>query len=168
MGESDQPDQDPVDDDQAIERDILEHRKFSWEEAIARQAGKNLMKGASPVSTKRQAEFFIEKYLREELVDSERALRIVLDRYVTESEVLLQLEFKKPLVALAICIEDLLAAEPRLSEFVRQVDAQWGQLYEERPYFQREGSAAHPDDPYTIESVRQRLTAFLQQLRGSD
>ena len=160
-----QPDP-PVDDDQAIEREILEHRKFSWEEAIARQAGKDLMKGASPVSTKQQAELQIEKYLRENLPDAERALRIVLDRRVTESEVLFERGYEQPLVALAMYVEGLLASDGGLEEFVREVDAEWGQLYGERPYFQRAGSAAHPDDPYSIAAVHGKLAGLHSKLRG--
>lgn len=166
MADHDEEPDKPVDDDQQIERDILEHRKFSWEEAIARQAGKNLMKGASPITTKQQAETVIEKYLRENLPDAERALQIALDRRVTESEVLFQMGYEQPLVALAIYVEDLLAAEGRLVEFVREVDFQWGQLYEERPYFQLAGAEAHEDDPYSVAMVQQRLTALLERLRG--
>ena len=156
----------PVDDDKAIEREILEHRKFTWEEAIARQAGKDLMKGASPATTKQQAETVIEKYLRNNLPDAERALRIVLDRRVTESEVLFQMSYQQPLVALAVYVEDLLAAEGRLVDFVRAVDAQWGQLYGERPYFQKRGQEPHADDPYSIAGVRQKLAKLLERLRG--
>jgi hypothetical protein len=35
---------------------------------------------------------------------------------------------------------------------------------DERPHFERTGSAAHPDDPYTVESVRNTLAGVLQQL----
>jgi hypothetical protein len=34
----------------------------------------------------------------------------------------------------------------------------------ERPHFEREGSPRHPDDPYTVESVRNALSRLLQQL----
>lgn len=124
------------------------------------------MKGASPVSTKQQAELFIEKYLRENLPDAERALRIVLDRRVTESEVLFQMNYEQPLVALGIYVEDLLAAEGGLVEFVREVDTEWGRLYGERPFFQRGDSPAHEDDPYPIASVQQKLADLLSKLRG--
>ena len=167
MSDEEKNEDPPIDDDKAIEREILENRKFSWEEAIARQAGKDLMKGASPITTKQQAELAIEKYVRDHLPDAERALRIVLDRRVTESEVLFQMNYQQPLVALAIYVEDLLKSEARLIEFVREVDAQWGQLYEERPFFQRPGAPAHPDDPYPIETVRQKLAGLLEHLRGT-
>lgn len=34
----------------------------------------------------------------------------------------------------------------------------------ERPYLDREGSPAHPDDPYTGASVRTKLTEIIKQL----
>jgi hypothetical protein len=34
----------------------------------------------------------------------------------------------------------------------------------ERPYFEKEGAPQHPDDPYTVESVRNALSGFLKQL----
>jgi hypothetical protein len=34
----------------------------------------------------------------------------------------------------------------------------------ERPYFENEGSPLHPDDPYTVESVRNALSGLLEQL----
>lgn len=168
MAEQEKQPDSPNEDEKAIEREILEGRKFSWEEAIARQAGKDLLKGASPITTKQQAELAIENYVRQHLPDAERALRIVLDRRVTESEVLFQMNYEQPLVALAMYVEDLLNSENRLVEFVREVDTQWGQLYGERPYFQKPGSAPHPDDPYPIESVRQKLASFLTFMRGGE
>ena len=41
----------------------------------------------------------------------------------------------------------------------------------ERPYFEKEGAPQHPDDPYTVESVRNALSGLLKQLavgEGSD
>jgi hypothetical protein len=34
----------------------------------------------------------------------------------------------------------------------------------ERPYIEKEGSSSHPDDPYTVESVRSALSDILKQL----
>jgi len=47
---------------------------------------------------------------------------------------------------------------------VRQADARWGEMYDERPYFQQPGQTAHPDDEYTHESVRQALVDCLRDL----
>ena len=168
MAEQEKQPDSPNEDEKSIEREILEGRKFSWEEAIARQVGKDLMKGASPITTKQQAELAVENYVGQQVPDAERALRIALDRRVTESEVLFQMNYEQPLVALAIYVEDLLNSENRLVEFVREVDTQWGQLYGERPYFHKPGSAPHPDDPYPIESVRQKLASLLNFMRGGE
>ena len=34
----------------------------------------------------------------------------------------------------------------------------------ERPYFEKEGFPHHPEDPYTLESVRNALCELLKQL----
>jgi hypothetical protein len=38
----------------------------------------------------------------------------------------------------------------------------------ERPYFERKGSPRHPDDPYTVESVRSTLCRILEQLAAGE
>jgi hypothetical protein len=38
---------------------------------------------------------------------------------------------------------------------------------DERPYFEREGSPIHPDDPYTVESIRKALSEILKQLTAA-
>lgn len=53
-------------------------------------------------------------------------------------------------------------------EFVRQVDVRWGELYQERPMFQRPGQAPAPEDEYTDESVRQILTSLLEKLQEDE
>jgi hypothetical protein len=51
-----------------------------------------------------------------------------------------------------------------LEELVRDADIEWGRLMRERPYFEREGAPRHPDDPYTVESVRTVLSALVKDL----
>jgi hypothetical protein len=41
---------------------------------------------------------------------------------------------------------------------------EWGRVMGERHYFEIEGSPRHPDDPYTVESVRKTLAELLKQL----
>jgi hypothetical protein len=41
----------------------------------------------------------------------------------------------------------------------------WGELYQERPLFQRTGQAPDPADEYTYESVRRKLILLLEKLR---
>jgi hypothetical protein len=51
-----------------------------------------------------------------------------------------------------------------LEELVRDADIEWGRVMGERPYFEKEGSPHNPDDPYTVESVRDALSERLKQL----
>jgi len=145
-----------------LEQEILAHRKFSLAEAVGRMGG-DLLKGASPITGKRQAELAIEHYLRKHLADAEGALLRVLQRRVRESEILLK-GYEQPYEALTQVIESLLDSEQRLRSFVGRIDTEWGRLYSERPYFEVEGRPAHPQDPYTLASVRDQLTKLLAEL----
>jgi hypothetical protein len=55
-----------------------------------------------------------------------------------------------------------------LKELVRNADCEWGRIMEERPFFEKEGAPPHPEDPYTIESVRRSLSDLLQQLAADN
>ncbi len=69
-----------------------------------------------------------------------------------------------PLVALRQIIEAILNNKELFYEFVRQVDFKWGQIYDERPYFQRPGQPSHPEDEYSHDSVREQLVSLLKTL----
>ena len=90
----------------------------------------------------------------------------MLQRRVRESGDLLATRWERPLAALARITEQILTSEEQLAGFVRDVDAEWGRLYSERPHFQRPGEAPHRDDPYTFRSVRVALSGLLDALRG--
>ena len=150
--------------DDEIEQEILAHRKFSLAEAIGRMGG-DLLKGTSPVTGKRQAELVIEHYLRKNLPDAEGALQVALLRRVKESEVLLK-GYEQPFDVLSRILESLLDSKERLRSFVGRVDAEWGHLYSQRPYFEIEGRSPHPQDPYTFDSVRDQLARLLADLSG--
>jgi hypothetical protein len=156
----------PSPEDAEIERAIRSSRKFSLPEAIGRMGGGGLLKGASPVTGKRQAELEIERYLESHLVDAGGALEIVLLRRVRESEVLLKMGYDQPLTALDVFCERILSSEGLLRDFVNEVDAEWGRIYLERPHFQKNGRPADPEDPYTFASVRIVLTRLMAKLRG--
>jgi hypothetical protein len=153
--------------DAELEREIREDRKFTLEEGIMRLAGPGMMNGESPVSRKQQSEAKIESYVRCHLLDAGGALPIVLVRYVTNGELFLA-NFEQPLAVLANCIEQILGSDYLLAEMVRAADAEWGRVLGERPYFEREGSLPHPDDPYTVESVRSTLTQLLEKVTADD
>jgi hypothetical protein len=153
--------------DAALEREIRNSRKFTLEEAIGRLAGPGAMKGASPIARKQQAEYEIESYIRNNLPDAGGALRIVLNRRVKQSEILLK-NYEQPLVALAAYCQQVLDSEFNLKELVREADTEWGRQLGERPYFEKEGSPPHPDDFYTFQSVRSALTEFIKQLAAGE
>ena len=162
---SDERDRRKDPDDAELEREVRAQRKFSLSEAIGRAAG-DLMKGTSPVTRERQAELEIELYLEDRLADAAGALAAVLGRRVLASEALLEAGFERPLEALAEETRRLLESEARLRRLVTQVDAEWGKMYSERPYFEAPGAAPRPGDPYTVASVRAALTRLLEDLRA--
>jgi hypothetical protein len=87
----------------------------------------------------------------------------VLHRNVKGSELLLH-NFDQPLVVLAGYCQRILDSDYLLKELVRDADAEWGRVMGERPFFEVEGTPPQPDDPYTVESVRNALTGLLKQL----
>jgi hypothetical protein len=160
---SDNQDHDRREAELELEREIRNERKFSLEEAIGRLAGPGAMKGESPVTRLQRAEIEIASWLRSHLGDSGGALEIVLHRGVKGSELLLH-SSDRPLVVLAGYCQQVLDSDHLLKELVRHADIEWGRIMGERPLFEMAGSPCHPDDPYTIESVRQTLSRLLAQL----
>lgn len=149
--------------DEALEREIRQGRKFSLAEAIGRLAGPGMMKGESPATRKQQADAVIESYLNGHLLGGE--LCAVLFRQVRESELLLH-NLDQPLVVLAACIQRILNTHYLLQELVRECDFEWGRVNGERPYFQKDGVEAHPEDPYTVASVRNKLSRLIDALNS--
>ena len=149
--------------DAELEREIRQGRKFTAGEAMARLAGPGAMKGASPISRVQQAETEIGAWLRSNLTDPAGALQALLHRQLKGSELLL-INLDNPLLALANYSQQLLASDYDLEELVREADVEWGRRMEERPYFNKKDSLAHPDDPYTIENVRTALGEVLKQI----
>jgi hypothetical protein len=150
----------PSDADADLEREIRKERKFSLADAIGRLAGPGMMKGVSPVARKQQSEMEIEAYLERHLIDAAAILPAVLLRRVKGSELLLN-NFDQPLFVLASYIQRVLDSEYLLKELVREADIEWGRTLGERPYFEKDGCPPHPDDPYTIESVRVILSRLM-------
>lgn len=148
--------------DAELRREILRERKFSLEEAIGRMAGPGAMKGASPVARLQQAEVEIGSWLRSHVTDGAGAFVVVLHRNIKESDLLLA-NFDQPLAVLAGYCQRVLDTDYLLKELVRDADVEWGQIMGERPYFDRQGSS-HPEDPYTLDSVRDKLSEILKQL----
>jgi hypothetical protein len=156
-------DQQPSGADSELEQEICQGRKFTPKEAMARMAGPGAMKGASPVSRVQQAETEVGSWLRGHITDSAGGLPVVLHRQLKGSKLLLD-NLDQPLIAVAEYCRHVLASDSRLKELVREADVEWGRAMDERPYFEREGSAPNPDDPYTVESVGKALGEALKQL----
>ena len=153
--------------DAGLEREIRKGRKFNLSEAIGRLAGPGAMKGASPVTLKRQAEAELEELLRRLLTDAGGALRSVQRRPVTESDLLLS-NLDQPLVVLGAYVHRVLDSDYMLKDLVRQADEDWGRMQGERPHFEVDGGQPNPDDPYTLESVRAALSALIGRLTSGE
>jgi hypothetical protein len=164
---SDNQDTQVSESDAELEREIRKERKFTLAEAIGRLAGPGAMKGESPVTRLQQAEIEIASWLRGHLPDAGGALQVVLHRQVKGSELLLN-NMDQSLVVLASYCQRVLNSDYLLEELVRDADIEWGRVMGERPYFEKEGSPHHPDDPYTVESVRNALSGLLKQLAVSE
>jgi hypothetical protein len=152
--------------DAELEREIRKGRKFTLAEAIGRMAGPGAMKGVSPVPREQQAAAEIENWFKRHLTAGGE-LQVVLLRCIKGSELLLH-NFEQPLVVLATFCQRVLDSDYLLKELVRQADVEWGQVNGQRPYFEQEGSPPNPDDPYTLESVRQTLAGIIEQLAASE
>ena len=163
---SDDPQTNSNDKNEGIEREIRMNRKFSLSDAIAQIGGGGFMKGGSPISRKRQAEFEVEEYLRRHLVDSGGVLKRVLLRHLGKD--LFDNKYDHPIGALSDYIPRLLASEQLLAAFVREADAEWGRANDERPYFQEAGHPSDSDDPYTIDSVRLTLLQLRERLASGE
>lgn len=150
-------------DPAAIAREIRGGRGFSLADAIGRLGGAGVMKGASPIALQRQAQAAISDLLARHLVDGPGELRRVLAREVVEGRFVLELP-TAPAAALRAHVEQVLASDAQLVELVRAVDEVWGRESGERPFFEREGHPPHPDDPYTVASVRRALDGLLAAL----
>ena len=66
-----------------------------------------------------------------------------------------------PLNSLSNFLQSLLSQKTLLQDFVRRVDMKWGELYDERPHFEKPGQPPHPEDEYTHVSVHAQLTEIL-------
>jgi hypothetical protein len=164
---NDDQDERPSETDAEIEREIRRGRKFNLAEAIGRMAGPGAMKGVSPVPRMRQAVVEIENWLRHHMPPGNGELEAVLNRWIAASELMLN-GFEQPLVVLAAFCRQILDSDYQLKELVREADVEWGREQRERPHFDKEGLPPHPDDPYTIQSVRDAFSRLLIQLASDN
>ena len=144
-------------DDEKIERDARSHHEFTLADAVGQIASDGLLKGASPVPRLRQIELELEEYIDTHLLDSPGALKDTLRVEVQRSASVLSRFLDSPLQGLDEILKGILSCNDRLTQFVEEVDATWGRIYQERPVFEKPGEPPDPDDPYTIETVRDKL-----------
>ncbi|MBD1913870.1 MULTISPECIES: hypothetical protein [unclassified Leptolyngbya] len=147
-----------------LQRDILSGRTFSMAEVIGRE-GTSFMKGESPVPRLVQVLTEINLFIQQHLVDISGIVQAILFAWVKSDEARVSRYVKSPLVALQEIVENITTDADTLYEFVRQVDCKWGQMNNERPYFQKPGQPPHPDDEFTHESVQIQLSQFLSVLK---
>ncbi|NEQ44751.1 MAG: hypothetical protein F6K00_14795 [Leptolyngbya sp. SIOISBB] len=152
------------DDDQAIEREIRQGRKFSLADVIG-QEGSDFLKGESPVPKLVQVKNELKGFVSLHLRDASGALHAILLEVIQTDDVICSRYFDAPLHALAEMLQPLLTQDAYLREFVRRVDMRWGQLYDERPHFEQPGHPPHPDDEYTIASVRSQLQGLMAAIQ---
>ena len=151
-------------EDLLLQQDILSDRPFSLAEAIGREGG-TFLKGESTVPQLVQVVTAINTFIDRNLHDRDAALQAILHQWVKVDPRVSKYK-KTPLVALEKILESILSNPNLLYELVRQVDIKWGQMYEERPYFQQPGQPPHPNDEYTHESVRQDLQKLSIRLKN--
>lgn len=142
-----------------LEREIRVGRDLTIADIIAQEGG-GFLQGESPIPRPLQAEAEVRLFLDRHLSDTSGVLKSTLQTWVkTESPLSQYLD--TPLQALHKLLSAIVNQPSLLYEFVRQVDMRWGQLYNERPYFQQPGQPAHPNDEYTHESVHSTLSDLL-------
>jgi hypothetical protein len=152
--------------DRAIEREARAGRRNEPWRGIAGRDGGDHLRGASPTPLLRRAELELEQWLREQLPSPDQALATVLLRHLTARPDRTADGLGHPARTVAATLPELLDSRPRLTDFVREVDMTWGQLNDERPYFERPDRPPDPDDPYTLESVTASLERLLARARG--
>jgi hypothetical protein len=150
-----------------IQREILAGREFSLAEVIGREGG-DFLKGDSPVPKLVQVVTEINLFINQNLADNSGALQAVLHHWVKEDQARVSQNLDNPLLALVGILESIINHQELFYEFVKQVDFKWGQMYEEKPHFQRPGQAPHPDDEYTHESVLIQLQELLDRVKSNN
>lgn len=147
-----------------LQKDILSDRKYSLAEAIGREGG-SFLKGESPVPKLVQVTTEVNLFIDKNLSDSSGALQSVLKRWI-KSDPLLSEHLESPLKGLDKILEKILTQKGLFYEMVREADVKWGQMYQERPYFQKPGEPPHPEDEYTHESVRNKLSLLRAKINS--
>ena len=146
--------------------EAMSGREFTLADVIA-QAGGNFLKGESPIPKLVQIKNELKLFISQNLHDLSGSLQAILQIEVDQADKAISHHLDQPLLVLKKLVEQILNQPEILYELVQQVDCKYGQMYGERPYFQRPGAPAHPDDEYSHESVRVQLTNFLERIQNT-
>ena len=148
-----------------LRQELLRDRKFSLAEVISRE-GADFLKGESTIPRPLRAIAQINLFINQHLEDPDGALEVVLKRWIqTDSRINQHLD--TPLIALEKILTSIVSSELILHEFSRQVNAQWGEIYCERPYFQVPGQRLHPKTVYSYASVYKALETLIEVLAST-
>ncbi|WP_342597893.1 hypothetical protein VKI21_02715 [Cyanobacterium aponinum UTEX 3222] len=139
--------------------------EFTLADFIAKEGG-DFLKGESPVPKIVQLKTEINFFIKNNLKDLSGSLQAVLQDWVNISDDKISSNRENPLNALSLIIEEIISNDNLYYEFVRQVDLKWGQMYQERPYFQKPGQIPHPEDEYTHDSVKIQLLDLLTRVKS--
>lgn len=154
-----------LDQDLELQKDIYQGREFTLADFIAKEGG-DFLKGESPVPKIVQLKTEINFFIKNNLKDLSGSLQAVLQDWVNISDDKISSNQENPLNALSLIIEEIISNDNLYYEFVRQVDLKWGQMYQERPYFQKPGQPPHPEDEYTHDSVKFQLLDLLTRVKS--
>ena len=151
--------------DRELFLEAMSGREFTLADVIA-QAGGNFLKGESPIPKLVQIKNELKLFISQNLHDLSGSLQAILQIEVDQADKAISHHLDQPLLVLEELVEQSLNQPETFYELVKQVDFKYGQMYEERPHFQRPGAPAHPDDEYSHESVRVQLTDFLERIEN--
>jgi hypothetical protein len=152
--------------DRELFLEAMSGREFTLADVIA-QAGGNFLKGESPIPKLVQIKNELKLFISQNLHDLSGSLQAILQLSVDQADEAISYHWEQPLLVLEELVEHILNQPEVFYELVKQVDCKYGQMYEERPHFQRPGAPAHPDDEYSHESVEVQLTDFLARIKNS-
>ncbi|MGP1373290.1 MAG: hypothetical protein ACTS3T_10705 [Almyronema sp.] len=150
--------------DLALQQEILANRPFSLAEAIGREGG-DFLKGECLVPRPLRAIARLNLFIDQHLCDQPGALHRVLQTWI-KTDVHISQHLDTPLVALEKILASILDNPYVFNEFARQVNVQWGTLYDEIPRFQQPGQPPHPETAYPHQLIRQKLIDLQTRLQA--
>jgi hypothetical protein len=151
--------------DREIEKQAQLGQSFSLAAMIGRE-GANLLNSQDAIPKNLQILNHMAPFWQGKLKDTDGALEAEFLLFLKDfSETKTDLwDDPHGLFTQSICF--LLIPE-NLEGFVSKVDARWGKMFDEKPFFESIGAhlkpnhQAHPEDPYTLKSVALALQTLL-------